>query len=417
MKLIWCITLLAVGVACNEQLDAGGSCPVLCPEQTLPIQEVTVDAIAVDTTLGPFPIRGTEQGLLLASRGDTLDVRGIVRYDSLPRTYLRLGATDTIAAIDSTHIYLRIDTAAVNFTGSAVIEAYDVDTTATDTSTASVLPLFRPDRLLGSVTIQRQYFFLDDTVSIAMPDSVLLKSITTQKPFRVGLRFVGNGDVTVQSVETGLPALLRFRPAAGDSTIPMAAINPNSFSPSDNLPIATDLTDFSLIAKAAPKPAVSLIAGGLPAYRSYFRFAIPAFYLDSVVVVRAQLVVVQRPLAGVVADTDLATIYPVVVSATGAVTDLTRASEMVYAAQSFAIKPLVYAPRDSGERRIDMVQALRDWGSNSTTPAPRQTAIVLRGANEGRAPGRLLFYGLDAPAALRPKLVLSYVARTRFGTP
>jgi hypothetical protein len=193
-------------------------------------------------------------------------------------------------------------------------------------------------------------------------------------------------------------------------------MGPLSMTPTTDILLANDLRDFSLVVTAPPEPSARLFAGGLPAYRSYIRFDIPKFFLDSVVIVRAQLSIVQRPISAI-DDQELATVYPVPVSTTTAVTDLKRAAQLVYPAFSFGIQPLAFAPADSGERLIDMVLLLRQWGLNSASEHPLQTAIVLRGANEGRAPGRLAFYGLDAPPGLRPRLRLSYVARSRFGIP
>lgn len=408
----------AVGAAaaCSESLDGGQGCPALCPQQTLPVQDIVLDAIAFDTTLGPFPILGTEPGLLLAQHGDTLDVRAVVRYDSLPSKYVKDTTTRDITAVDSARLFVRIDTSAVNFTGTITLEAYDVDTTAADSNTAAVAALFRADRLIGSATIDRPILFLDDTLNIALSNAFVLEKIQNHKRLRVGFRMVGTGDLTLKSVEMGLPVALKFDPAPGDTAVGSRVLGPISRTPSNDLITANDLLDYSLLVKAPPPPAERIAAGGLPAYRGYLRFAIPKYYFDSVIVVRAQLSLTQRPVHGA-NDGDLATIYPVVVSATGAVTDLKRVSQLVYPPLSFLISPLVFAPKDSGERRLDIVNLVRQWAAASKSTSPIQTALVLRGASEGRAPGRLAFFGLDAPQALRPKLTLSFVARSRFGMP
>lgn len=408
--------IILVAGACGESLDGGQTCPALCPVQSLAVQDIVLNAIAFDTTLGTYPVRGTEPGLLLAERGDTLDVRAVVRWDSLPQTYLRLGVTNEITSVDSSRLFVRIDTAAANFTGTVTLEAYDVDTTAVDTNSAALIALFRADRKISSINIARSALFLQDTVSLPLDNAYLLGKIRNGQRLRVGFRMVGAGDMTIQSVETALPVALQFDPAPGDTVVPSGSLTPLSLNPRDDLVSATDLQDFSLVVKAPPAPAERVSAGGLPAYRGYLRFAIPAFYLDSVSIVRAQLELVQRPIHGL-AEADLATVYPVVVSAESTVTDLNRAAQLVYAPLSFSIQPLIYAPRDSGDRRVDIVQLVRQWAAQATVTNPIQTAIVLRGANEGRAPGRLAFFGLDAPDALRPKLRISFIARTRFGTP
>jgi len=412
------IPLLALAVvACGEDLDGGKACPALCPEQTLPIVDVILDAIAFDTTVGPYPIRGTEPGLLLASRGDSLDVRGVVRFDSLPSTYLFQGTSQDIEAVGSARVRVRIDTSTVHFTGAITLKVFDVDTTAADSNFAALVPLFRDNRLLGSVSIERSTLFLDDSVNVSLPDSAILAKIRGNERLRLGFQFVGNGDLTMHSIETGLPSLVIFHPSPGNDSVSLRVVAPNSKTPTDNTFAAFDLNDYSVPVKSPPLPAVRLAAGGLPAYRGYLRFVIPSFYLDSVTLVRAQLSIVQRPNRGF-GDSELATVYPVITSAGEAVTDIRRAAQFVYPPFTLGLRDLVFAPRDSGERRIELVDLFRQWAAGTNMPQLRsQTAIVLRGANEGRATGRLTFYGLDAPAHLRPKLRLSYIPRTRFGLP
>jgi hypothetical protein len=419
VKRIFVITGLicaALVGACGEDLDGGGTCPALCPEQSLPVRDTVLNAIEFDTTLGPFPILGTETGLLLASRGDSLDVRAVIRFDTLAKTYTLDGTDRPITAVDSSRIFVRVDTSDVGFTGTLTIEAYNVDTTAADSNTAAVAALFRPDRLLGSTEVLRAQFFLDDTVSIAIPNSFILARIQSGGRVRIGLRVVGEGDLTLRSIEQGLPSSLRFDPAPGNTSVLSRVQNPLSNTPAGELLLANDLRDYALVVKGMPAPTERIAAGGLPAYRSYLRFNIPKKFLDSVVVVRAQLVLVQRPIRGI-DDDSIAVIFPAPVSTTSAVTDVRRISQLVYPAFSFGLTGLVFAPKDSGERRLEVVGLIRQWGLTSQLENAPQTAIVLRGSDEGRSTGRLAFFGLDAAPELRPRLRLSYVARSRFGIP
>ena len=139
-------------LSCSEKLDSSGVCPVLCPQIGDDVQNVIIDAVVVDTTVPALSGLGTEPGLLLASRGDSLDSRVVIRFDSLPETFLPAGASAAIpiAEVDSAYLRLFLDTLSIKGTDPVTIEAYDVDTTANDTSTAAVLALFRPDRLIAS---------------------------------------------------------------------------------------------------------------------------------------------------------------------------------------------------------------------------------------------------------------------------
>ena len=156
--------LLFVSFAsCSENLDSSGVCSVLCPLVGGDVQNVTLDAVVLDTTVQSLSGLGTEPGLLLASRGDTLDTRVIIRFDSLPATFAPKGDTvRPITTVDSAYLQLRIDTLSIKGPGPVTIEAYDVDTTANDTSSAPVLALFRPDRFISSQSFNRAD--LKDTV-------------------------------------------------------------------------------------------------------------------------------------------------------------------------------------------------------------------------------------------------------------
>src|SRR3954469_137814 len=80
--------------SCSENLDSSGVCSVLCPPIGGNVQTVTLDgAVVLDTTVQSFSGLGTEPTLLLAQRGDTLDTRVIIRFDSLPETFVPAGDT------------------------------------------------------------------------------------------------------------------------------------------------------------------------------------------------------------------------------------------------------------------------------------------------------------------------------------
>ena len=142
--------------ACSEKLDAGRSCPLLCPQQAISLRDTTIDAVVTDTTIAGLPPIGNETYLMLASHGDTLDTRVIIRFDTLPQTYTksddrqhhRHRSTRAMLVVpivkpDSLH----------RPKAPVTIEVYNVDTTATDTvGGRSSASLFRPDRLLGSKT-------------------------------------------------------------------------------------------------------------------------------------------------------------------------------------------------------------------------------------------------------------------------
>ena len=108
--------------ACTENLGGDGACPILCPTQGGDIQNVTLDAIVFDTTVLTLSGLGTEPGLLLASRGDTLDTRVVIRFDSLPTKFnASVDTGRTILSVDSAHLRLRLDTLSLKVSGPLTI--------------------------------------------------------------------------------------------------------------------------------------------------------------------------------------------------------------------------------------------------------------------------------------------------------
>src|SRR5262245_60394391 len=81
------LVAVAAVAACTEDYEGGAACPSLCPEQNVVVIDTTFDPVALDTTVFPFPTTGTETELLLARRGDTVDTRPVIRFDSLPKYY------------------------------------------------------------------------------------------------------------------------------------------------------------------------------------------------------------------------------------------------------------------------------------------------------------------------------------------
>ena len=152
------IAALFVSISsCSEKLDSSGACPVLCPPIGGDVQNLTLDAVVLDTTVQAFSGLGAEPTLLLAARGDTLDTRVVIRFDSLPTTFVAAGDTThrPISSVDSAYLQLRLDTLSIKGANPVTIEAYDVDTTANDTSTTAIVALFRPDRFISSQTFVR----------------------------------------------------------------------------------------------------------------------------------------------------------------------------------------------------------------------------------------------------------------------
>jgi hypothetical protein len=414
--------LLAAGAgACAESLDGGRGCPSLCPSQTLTVLDTVINPVLVfDSTFVGYPEIGGEQELLLATRGDTLEVRGVIRFDTMTTTVTPAG--DTLQAItkaDSAFLKVILDTAHAQIPAHIRFELYDVDDTVeTDTLAAPVNARFTPSRRIGGITIAKA--FLPETLSIPILDSAIQARITARGRMRIGLRLDGDGPawIRVGSTVGSAPAVLTYREAP-DSTLAHASVSPLS-----NYPVGTQeegirggLTNYTLVAKnGIPQFTNTMNVGGNPGRRAYLRFNIPSHIVDSSTIVRATLSLTQRPIPyGSMRDT--MTIQAQVVLAGPQITDLRRAADIISAPGLDVNDSLLVTPRDSGLRTIDMFLLLRAWKTQDALLYPPPRALVLRASPENVLPFEASFFNSASPAAVRPSMRISYIPSITFGVP
>jgi len=399
-------------LSCSENLDSSGVCSVLCPVVGGEVKNITIDAVVIDTTVPSLSGLGTEAGLLLASRGDTLDTRVVVRFDSLPEKFTPTGDTArAIASVDSAYIRFTLDTLSIKGAEPVTIEAYDVDTTANDTSTAAVLALFRPDRFISSQTFARAQ--LTDTLKYFISNAVVLAKIQNRTALRIGLRATGPASSQMRfiSVEGGFGPNLFFRATPDTTTVPQT-VAPFSKTPVGASILAANLTDYTVIAKAPPgAPPSVLSVGGLPARRVYIRFNIPDSIIDSATVVRATLLLNQLPNTAI-DPTDTVLLLPEVVLAGTAVIDPAKAGQII---GTISVDTLRLTPGGSGVKNVELARAFTLWHTQSPDSLPR--AIVLKSLTEGNTAIELRFSSSEDIAALRPRLRISYTAKVPLGLP
>jgi hypothetical protein len=414
--------MLAAGAgACAESLDGGRGCPNLCPSQTLTVLDTVINPVLVfDSTFVGYPEIGGEQELLLATRGDTLEVRGVIRFDTL--TTQVTPANDTLQSItkaDSAFLTVVLDTAHAQIPPHIRFELYDVDDSLeTDTLAAPVNARFSPNRRIGGITVARA--FLPETLSIPILDSAIQSRITTRGRLRVGLRVDGDGPVWIRIGSTvgSAPAVLTYR-AAPDSTVARDTVSPLSNYPTGTQEegIRSGLTNYSVVAKnAIPQFTNTMNVGGNPGRRAYLRFNIPSHIVDSSTIVRATLIRTQRPIPyGSLRDT--MTIHAQVALAGPQVTDLRLAANIISAPGLDVNDSLLVSPRDSGQKTIDMFLLLRDWKTQDALLYPPPRSVVLRASPENVLPFEASFFNSSSPAAVRPSMRISYVPSITYGVP
>jgi len=403
-------------VACREDLNGSAGCPSLCPEQNVQSKDTLLESfIAIDSTVVGFPAIGTETSLLVASRGDTLDARAVMRFDTLTQQFTRGGADSAIYTVDSSMVTVVLDSTGTKATQPVTVEVYDVDTAVVDTAVNVALGLFRPDRLIGGKTYAVSE--LKDTLQIPLQNDRVLAKLRGDAPRRLRLGFkvqsAASAQIRIRSREGGGSPTLSYDPSP-DTAVKSLQIGETSLTPADNPTLKTDLTDYQLVAVSQATGAGSLLGvGGLPAQRAYIRFDIPSRLIDSATVVRATLLLTQVPATSVDAK-DTLTIYPQVVRASQSLTDVGRAAGILNL-PGLEIDSLRIVPLDGGERAIEMVGALREW--KAVGPTTLQRAIVLRSSAEGASAPAALFYSSEAAPAVRPRLRITFINKVEFGVP
>lgn len=425
VSLLFAAFAIAAAGACSDNLESNSACPTLCPGQDIVLRDTVVDAAVVDTTVSGFPTIGQETYMLVSTRGDSIDTRAIIRFDSLSTMYLRGSAVvdSAIAGVDSASLLLQLDTTLARPGAPITVSVYDVDTgnqdsTATDTAVAVLAPLFTPDRLLGSQTFDPAAL-QTDSLRVPISDDSLFAYIKAKKRLRIGVQVTGSdrAQLRVGTTRSSTSAAIRFKPApAGDTTgVPMITDLPMTRTPVAS-PLLNDLTDFLLVVRGTPPGAASLLrVGGLPGQRVYLRFDLPSYIVDSSTVVRATLLLNQVPNPISPDPHDTTAVWPQALLASSAVTDLSRALRLVAPVGGLGLDTLErFAPADSGLRQFEMVNLVRTWHTALAATDPH--AIALRSQLEGGSGVEFWFSSTAAASPLlRPRVRIVYTSHNITG--
>ncbi len=416
---------LAVGTAaaCSEQIESGAACPELCPTENVPVRDTVLEAVVLDSVIDGYPFPGDPPYVLLSARprADTLDVRGIFRFDTVPGKYFPANASDSVAITraDSTYLTIHYDTASKVIPAGTRITAYDVGFPAgNDTATATLTPQFTPARVIGSILLDSATL-ARDSIRIRLLPTLIPDLAAGTRRLRVGLQITSPSYSRLRILASRggaslSAARISFDPVSpGDTTYAPIVVSLNSTTPAGS-EFAPALRDFTIVsAGAVPTLAPDLVVGGLPARRALLRFAVPSRFIDSSTIVRATLQLVQRPAAGA-ERVDTVQLESDIVLADQSITDLRRAADLSAPRSAFAVDSLRLSPADSGTRVLSLINVVRAWRN---LPASTQRALVFRAGFEGSQTSALRFFSREAPPALRPRLRLSYIPRTEFALP
>jgi hypothetical protein len=403
--------------SCSEKLDSGNACPLLCPEAATHLRDTTIDAVVADTTVSGLPPIGNENFLLLASRGDTLDTRVIIRYDTLsPNFTAGDGSDSAITRVDSAFLkaVLLVPDSLHRPKAPVTITLYDVNTDATDTVAAVLAPLFSPGRVLGFKVFPAESLY--DTLRIPISNDTVLDRISKGTPLRVGLRLTSTAaaQLRLQSTQIGSGVTLNFR-VSPDTAVARVTVTPISHTPTEFF-VRNALADYTIVVKGATEGSPDVLSvGGLPSRRTLLRFQIPSAIVDSSTIVRATILLTQRPNRTAVDGGDTVSVLPAAILAGAAITDPVGQLTFLSNPGALGLLGTRIVPSDSGVRSIEIVNLARTWRGLDSTMNPQ--AVALRGSDEGSLPAQVDFFSTRAPASVRPRLRITYVPLTAFGAP
>lgn len=404
--------------ACREDLTGGSACPGLCPEQSVGMVDTVIYPVVLDSTLTGYPPLGAASQLLVARRDSALVTGAVLRFDSLTSRYPK-SSTDTtsrfVTGVDSASLSLSVG-AQVIPPAPVTIEVYDADVDAPDLDTAAVAAALRARSPIATLG-----FAAKDTISgeltIPLPADFVEARVVGGRRIRLGVLVRSDSAIslTFGAADAGAATRLTYGARLDSATVIETRVAVNSVGDNDADAGVPGLADYMLVLNGTPPPPPQALAvGGLPASRVYLRFDLPPGVVDTTTVVRATLILTQRPNPGPFAR-DTIGIAPRSVAAAPSV-DVGKAALLLAPAAAFNIAPILLTPQDSGQRRFDIVNLVQAWKVTDSTRVQR--AIVLQAGQEGLAPQQAWFYSTEAAVdSLRPRLRLTYIPSARFGLP
>jgi hypothetical protein len=409
--------LLLVGsAACTEELTGSLGCPELCGDQSATLRDTTlVGVVMLDSTLTGYPQFGATRDFTMLAQGDTADVRLVIRFDTLPNTFRHPNALvdSAITRVDSARIFVVVDTTIGRPKAPVTIDMFDVDTTAADSLTAALVPLFRPDRLIGTRTFEVAE--IRDTLPLPISNAVVLAKATAGARLRVGFRISSTQPGKLRVVGSFYAPRLTFR-VTPDTLVNKDTVLLQSKTP-EGESIANVYAMYPIVVSGAlPVPGAGVLAvGGVGGARTYLQFNLPSILVDSVQVIRASLLLNQLQSRVVASSADSMALLVNPILAGSQVTDVGTIVNFAGSGTNIGLDSVRLVPSSPGLRSIELVNLFRAWREVGSENSNR--AIVLRARHEASSAAELDFVSAEGSLALRPRMRITYVPRRGFGLP
>ncbi|PYP80559.1 MAG: hypothetical protein DMD35_04415 [Gemmatimonadetes bacterium] len=404
-------------VACTEEVTGSLGCPDLCGDQSATLRDTTLIGVVVtDSTLTGYPQFGATRDFTMLAQGDTADVRVVIRFDTLPNTFRHpnAAADSAITRVDSARIFIVVDTTVGRPKAPVTIDMFDVDTTAADTLKSALVPLFRPDRLIGTRTFAVSE--IRDTLPLPISNDVVLAKSAAGAHLRVGLRITSaQSGVKLRVAGSVYAPRLTFR-VTPDTLVSRDTVLLQSNTPAND-ETATVYAMYPIIVSGAlPIPGTGVLAvGGVGGARTYLQFDLPTILVDSVQVIRASLLLNQLQSRVVASSSDTTAMLVDPVLSGAKITDVGTIVKFSGSGSSIGLDSVRLVPKDVGLRSIELVSLFRAWREVGSQNSNR--SVVLRAKQEASSAAELDFVSNEGSVSLRPRLRITYVPRRGFGLP
>jgi hypothetical protein len=390
--------LAAAVFACKEEVTAPGRCPDLCPgDRLVVVDTVITGVVTTDTSIRGFTSL-SDAPILVTSTQSNLEAYAVLRFTALPQMWFPAsGDTVLLGGIDSVALTVRLDARDSNVTNTRLL-VYRLPVSV-DTSGVfdSVKTFFRDSLPIDSIQIP------DSVRSGDIRDTMTVASFTpvAADSFRLALGFAVRADSATVAILasgdfTGTPARLRYyvHGAAPRDTVK------TSF---DLLPI---FDTYVQSPEPPPPPAGEIVVGNQPSARSFLKFNIPSYYVDSVTVLRATLFLTPLVAAtGFPGETFTIEAQPILRYFGG---------KSILFQDTSVIGSGAINVGQTTEVGLEVARVLRLWKGIAPDSLPR--AVALRTGSELLTFGQLNAAGSSA-AAGAPRLQVTFVRPFRFGVP
>jgi hypothetical protein len=384
--------------ACTDEITAPGRCPELCPSDTVEVADTMLEGIVVwDTSVRGYTDLGGAPILILA-RQDSVQVYGLLQFAAVPQQWQP--QTDTglvsVGSYDSVQVQVFVearDTAAKNLRILLYRLPSAFDTTMDFTEAA---PYFADSLVLDSVAV-------GDSVTVGLVTGRVatdrfLPAAADSFAIALGLAVRADRPTTVLLGATefaGSPVRLLYY---GRGAPPRDSLTRTL----ETSPTYDGLV--SSVVAGAPAPG-TVVVGSQPAARSFLRFDVPSFLLDSAVILRATLELhLLAPVSGVPGQSLPIQAAPVIRYFGG---------KSVIFGDTLGQGRGTVTVGDTGTAEIEMARVLRLWRRSDPDSLPR--VVELRALNEIFNLSELTAAGGAGPAA--PRLRVTFQRPFRFGVP